>query len=159
MDKPTGLRYENGVLVKYTIYGRKRKNWKQDYRKRSRNKLKHINYCQLCGSSSKPTVHHKIPLSKKIDISRENLIKVCRECHDKIEKGEIKLTNGPLHIMIDESRAKRIADILKGYGIIVISNGSDITINIPHSSQELQEQFAELEKEQISEEPIQPHGV
>lgn len=81
----TGFRFEGGRLVKYTSYGRKRRNWKQDYRKRSRKKLRNIKICEKCGAIEDLTVHHKTPLSKKVDISVKNLEKLCKPCHEKLE--------------------------------------------------------------------------
>lgn len=166
MNKPTGLTYENGVLVKYTSYGRKRKNWKQDYRERSRNKLKHIKHCQLCGSTENLTIHHKTPLCKKVDISRENLIKVCRICHDKVERGEVQITTQEF-ILIDEKNVAKFADALKGYGLIISVDNQDVVIKIPQGRgfyeevvgpipielNNTEEQINEVHEEQI------PHGV
>lgn len=127
---PKGFAYENGLLVKYTPEGRKRKNWKQDYRKRSRKKLVSTKECQKCGSTKNLTVHHKIPLREKVDISKENLIKVCRKCHDRIENGEtIKMVE---FILLDnEEKIKRFLKAIEGYGLLVELQNEEVIIKIP----------------------------
>lgn len=84
-----GFRYEEGRLVKYTSYGRKRKGWKGSYRQRSRRFLK--SYCERCLKESQDpkkhfTIHHIVPLSEKILITPENCQTLCYECHVDIEK-------------------------------------------------------------------------
>lgn len=156
MGKPTGLKYENGFLVKYTSYGRKRRNWKQDYRKRSRKRLSHIKICEVCGSIENLTVHHKTPLSKRVDISRENLIKVCRDCHDKVENGEVKIHDKECMILEAETLQKFI-DSIKGYGIMISIEGEDVTIKLPSGKGFYQSFIGPIAKEQDIK--IQPHGV
>ena len=41
--------------------------------------------CQYCGASSSTSVHHIIPRRIKIDNSSENLITLCKSCHQKVE--------------------------------------------------------------------------
>jgi len=75
-----GFRSENGLIQKYTIDGRKRKNWK-NRRGYSRQFIK--NLCEKCETNKNLTVHHKIPLNKKKDYSKRNCQTLCRKCHDK----------------------------------------------------------------------------
>ena len=61
-----------------------RKNWKTQYRQKCRKYLK--KRCELCSSKEGLTIHHKIPLSEGVDISKENCQTLCEDCH--------KLTHG-----------------------------------------------------------------
>ena len=76
-----GFRIENGNLVKYTVDGIKRKSWKSTPRGRSQQFMKEK--CEKCSINKNLTVHHIIPLNKKIIISEENCQTLCRDCHDK----------------------------------------------------------------------------
>ena len=78
-----GFRVESGILVKYS-HGRKRKNWKSQYREKSRRKYL-MSVCEICGSKQNLTIHHTIPLSKKILIDEKNCKTLCLSCHSKIE--------------------------------------------------------------------------
>jgi 5-methylcytosine-specific restriction endonuclease McrA len=53
-------------------------------------KLKEKNKCRLCGISKvkakKLYIHHKIPVIEGGKNVEENLIVVCKECHDKLHK-------------------------------------------------------------------------
>lgn len=75
-----GFRIENGNLVKYTIFGRKRKNWKSSLRGKSQQFMKEE--CEECGSNKDLTIHHKTHLSKKGSASEKNCQTLCRNCHD-----------------------------------------------------------------------------
>lgn len=77
-----GFRIENGRLEKYTIEGRKRKNWKSNHRGKSQKFMKEK--CEKCGSTENLTIHHVIPLSKNVIISEKNCSTLCRKCHDKV---------------------------------------------------------------------------
>ena len=76
-----------GQLKKYTKSGRQRKNWKTYYRQKCRRYLK--KKCELCGSKENLTIHHKIPLSRGIDTSKENCQTLCEDCHKDVH-GSIK---------------------------------------------------------------------
>ena len=71
-----GFRSENGIVIKYAIDGRKRKNWKTR-RGYSRQFIKDL--CEKCGANKNLTVHHKIPLNKKKDYSKSNCQTLCRK--------------------------------------------------------------------------------
>jgi len=75
-----GFRSEKGVVIKYAIDGRKRKNWKTR-RGYSRQFIKDL--CEKCKKNKNLTVHHIIPLNKKKDYSESNCQTLCRGCHDK----------------------------------------------------------------------------
>lgn len=77
-----GFRIENGQLARYTPEGRKRKNWKSTYRGKSQQFIKEK--CEHCGTRENLTIHHVIPLSKKIIISESNCVTLCRSCHDLV---------------------------------------------------------------------------
>lgn len=79
------FRLENNRLVKYTSYGRKRKNWKSYYRQKSKKFKKP--YCQNidCLSCQDLTIHHKQPLRSDIDITDSNCVTLCLDCHRKID--------------------------------------------------------------------------
>jgi len=76
-----GFYYKGGRLVKYS-HGRKRKNWKNYYRQKSRKFLK--KKCEKCGTKKNLTIHHKIPIETAIIITKENCITLCNFCHNKI---------------------------------------------------------------------------
>ena len=76
-----GFRYEDGMLQFYTKEGRKRKNWKSHYRRLSQKYLKKKCERETCGSKEELTIHHIIPLSKHIIITKENCMTLCNECH------------------------------------------------------------------------------
>lgn len=48
--------------------------------------------CQLCGSKHDLTLHHLIPREMGGATEEENLLSVCRLCHDGIHRGEIDVT-------------------------------------------------------------------
>ena len=78
-----GFRVESGTLVKYS-HGRKRKNWKTTYRQRSRKYLE--DKCEKCDSTERLTIHHVVPLSKKILVKKKNCRTLCLSCHREIEQ-------------------------------------------------------------------------
>ena len=77
-----GFRIESGNLVRYTVEGRKRKNWKSTLRGKSQQYIKEK--CEICGRDYDLTIHHKIPLSKNGSASKENCQTLCRVCHDNV---------------------------------------------------------------------------
>ena len=83
-----GFRVENGNLVKYTIEGRKRKNWKSTLRGKSQQFIKEK--CKECGRNYDLTIHHKIHLSKNGGASEKNCQTLCRICHDKVHEIGVK---------------------------------------------------------------------
>ncbi len=89
-----GFRIENGTLEKYTIEGRKRKNWKSTLRGKSQQFIKEK--CEECGRDYDLTIHHKIYLSKNGGASEDNCQTLCRVCHDKV------------HEMVPKQKVKRI---------------------------------------------------
>ena len=87
-----GFRIEGGKLVKYTDYGRKRKNWMTNYRNSSRKYLKDKCENRRCNIIHYLTIHHKIPLGSAkseeelIELcEKENCKTLCRKCHDELE--------------------------------------------------------------------------
>lgn len=47
-------------------------------------------YCAECMVEENLTIHHIVPLSKGGGrFSRKNVIVLCRECHDAVERGEM----------------------------------------------------------------------
>lgn len=96
-----GFRSENGLIQKYTIDGRKRKNWK-NRRGYSRQFIKEN--CERCGTNKNLTVHHIIPLNKKKDYSEPNCQTLCRSCHDKVHN----MKNNP-----NKKRKKKINKLKK----------------------------------------------
>jgi hypothetical protein len=77
--------YKGGISLKEfkDAYGLEPAEWKklaQEIRKRD-------NFtCQLCGKKGATSVHHIIPRRVRIDNSPENLITLCRSCHNKVER-------------------------------------------------------------------------
>ena len=101
-----GFRIENGNLVKYTIFGRKRKNWKSNLRGKSQQFIKEE--CKECGSNENLTIHHRRPLSKNGSVSKENCQTLCRGCHDVIHD----MNNGKKKIKKKKSKKKKNERIL-----------------------------------------------
>ncbi|MBR2177438.1 MAG: HNH endonuclease [Clostridia bacterium] len=74
---------------------RNSKNWQ---RKRNEIKSRDLNICRYCFlvrhkiTTSNLSVHHITSLDKDFDLrlNNNNLITLCRECHEKAEKGIIK---------------------------------------------------------------------
>ncbi|KKN07406.1 hypothetical protein LCGC14_1067530 [marine sediment metagenome] len=83
-----GFRLENGIVIKYTIYGRKRKNWR-NRRGYSRQFIKDL--CEKCKADKKLTIHHIVPLSKKKDYSEKNCMTLCESCHKKVHRRQRNL--------------------------------------------------------------------
>ncbi len=77
-----GFRIENGNLARYTIEGRKRKNWKASLRGKSQQFIKEK--CEMCESNNNLTIHHKKLLSRNGSVSKENCQTLCRMCHDVV---------------------------------------------------------------------------
>ena len=97
-----GFRIENNQLVRYTQEGRKRKNWKSNYRGKSQQFMK--DKCEKCGSTENLTIHHVIPLSKKIIISEANCVTLCRSCHNVIHE---MIPNGRKKKMNKKNKSKK----------------------------------------------------
>lgn len=74
------------------------RNTKKWQRKRNEIKLRDLNICRYCFlirhkiTTSGLSVHHIISLDKDFDLrlSNNNLISLCRDCHEAAEKGVIK---------------------------------------------------------------------
>ncbi len=77
--------------------------------------------CLLCGSKLQVTLHHLIPRKMGGATEEENLLSVCRPCHDAIHRGEIDVTDlvmevsikrtlGLLHNIDDQDSGKNSAD-------------------------------------------------
>ena len=47
--------------------------------------------CQLCGSHRHLQIHHIEPRSKGGDNSEDNLLTLCRDCHDGVHHGRMPL--------------------------------------------------------------------
>jgi 5-methylcytosine-specific restriction endonuclease McrA len=54
------------------------------------NELRSIKNCEVCGKKKKEKgsleIHHKIPVSKGGNGFRENLVVVCLECHERLDR-------------------------------------------------------------------------
>ena len=92
-----GFRIENGTLEKYTIEGRKRKNWKSTLRGKSQQFIKEK--CEECGRDYDLTIHHKIYLSKNGGASEDNCQTLCRVCHNKVHEMVPKKKVGKIKII------------------------------------------------------------
>jgi hypothetical protein len=76
--------YKNGNSLKEfkEAYGLEPEEWKKLAQEiRTRDKF----ICQYCGKKNATDVHHIIPRRIKIDNSPDNLITLCKSCHQKIE--------------------------------------------------------------------------
>lgn len=62
--------------------------------------------CYLCGSDLELTLHHLIPREMGGATEEENLLSVCRTCHDAIHRGEIDTTESVMEVSIE--RASRL---------------------------------------------------
>jgi hypothetical protein len=56
--------------------------------------------CRLCGSELELTLHHLIPRGMGGATEEENLLSVCRPCHDAIHRGEIDITDLVMDVSI-----------------------------------------------------------
>lgn len=103
--------------------------------------------CQICKGKSKDTVlevHHIIPRSKCGTDRPDNLITLCRTCHERLHKGEIKTTlkpknNGFKPESFMSTIRWKVVDKLKGLGYSVshtygyLTKGKRINLNLPKS--------------------------
>jgi hypothetical protein len=64
--------------------------------------------CQLCGSKLEVTLHHLIPRQMGGATEEENLLSVCRPCHDAIHSGTIDVTD-----LVMEVSVKRTVRLLQ----------------------------------------------
>jgi hypothetical protein len=64
--------------------------------------------CRLCGSASNLTLHHLIPREAGGATEDENLLSVCRPCHDAIHNGDVDVRD-----LVMEVSIKRTQWILK----------------------------------------------
>lgn len=52
-------------------------------------KLKHITRCEICNKKIiLPEIHHIIPVKNGGLNIRENLLALCKECHEKMDKND-----------------------------------------------------------------------
>lgn len=56
--------------------------------------------CHLCGSKLEVTLHHLIPRQMGGATEEENLLSVCRPCHDAIHSGKIDVTDLVMEVSI-----------------------------------------------------------
>lgn len=47
--------------------------------------------CQICGSTAEPEGHHVFDYQYGGDADVDNIVTLCRECHNKAHKGEIDI--------------------------------------------------------------------
>ena len=64
--------------------------------------------CRLCGNTCNLTLHHLIPREAGGATEEENLLNVCRSCHDEIHNGKLDVTN-----LVMEVSIKRTQHLLK----------------------------------------------
>lgn len=64
--------------------------------------------CHLCGSKLDVTLHHLIPRQMGGATEEENLLSVCRPCHDAIHSGKINVTD-----LVMEVSLKRTVRLLQ----------------------------------------------
>lgn len=70
-----------------------RRNILSDWVNVSQRVMKRDNYrCRCCGASMNLSVHHTIAREDKGGDNIENLITLCRQCHDLAELGQLNLT-------------------------------------------------------------------
>ena len=103
--------------------------------------------CQICKGKSKDTVlevHHIIPRSKGGTDRPDNLITLCRTCHERLHKGEIKTTlkhknNGFKPESFMSTIRWKVVYKLKGLGYSVshtygyLTKSKRINLNLPKS--------------------------
>ena len=63
-----------------------RKKWKNALRKRARRKHGHGYCCEQCGTVLNLTLHHIVPVAHGGTSDRDNLMTLCRACHDEADK-------------------------------------------------------------------------
>ncbi|MGA4533244.1 HNH endonuclease signature motif containing protein [Ectopseudomonas chengduensis] len=73
--------------------------------KKKRDELK-ANGCSCCGSKTDITLHHLIPREMGGATEEDNLLAVCRPCHDAIHSGDLDVTD--LVLQINLKRAKNL---------------------------------------------------
>lgn len=56
--------------------------------------------CHLCGSKLEVTLHHLIPRQMGGATEEENLLSVCRRCHDAIHSGKIDVTDLVMEVSV-----------------------------------------------------------
>lgn len=74
--------------------------------------------CQLCGSKLELTLHHLIPREMGGATEKENLLSVCRPCHDAIHRGELDVTE-----LMMEVSLKRVMQLLQSSSDDNLSGG------------------------------------
>lgn len=60
--------------------------------------------CRLCGSTSNLTLHHLIPREAGGATEQENLLSVCRPCHDAIHSGEVDVRDLIFQVSIERTQ-------------------------------------------------------
>ncbi len=70
-------------LVFVSEQGVKRRNWASKLRTYSRIYLK--NNCEVCNGKESLNIHHIIPLKYMPNVTKENCVTLCRECHTILE--------------------------------------------------------------------------
>jgi 5-methylcytosine-specific restriction endonuclease McrA len=71
--------------------------------------------CHLCKSKKDLTLHHLIPREMGGATEEDNLLSVCRPCHDAIHSGEIDVTDLVLEVYV--KRAKLLLDAISDYDV------------------------------------------
>lgn len=64
--------------------------------------------CHLCGSKLELTLHHLIPREMGGATEEENLLSVCRPCHDAIHRNELDVTELMMQVSV-----KRVVQLLQ----------------------------------------------
>jgi 5-methylcytosine-specific restriction endonuclease McrA len=69
--------------------------------------------CEKCGTTNNLTIHHKIKLkdNPELLIDKDNLIVLCRSCHNKIHKEEDRKE---IQLIREKARLKEEAKLLQG---------------------------------------------
>ena len=70
--------------------------WNRAVRGEMRTKRQHypeliLDHCEICGVSCKPEWHHIVPVSKYGGNEKENIINLCHDCHQKVERGLLSI--------------------------------------------------------------------
>lgn len=101
-----GFRIENGLVVKYVLGEegkllRKRKNWRNSIRSKSRQYIK--DRCERCGYKSNLSIHHIVNLSNGGNGDKDNCKTLCLNCHNLIH-------HKPKKIKIKIKKVKKIVE-------------------------------------------------